>query len=157
MEDQEKVGLKGSTHLVMPVETRWGSSLDCLESVARNRQTVDRAFAALRSADGFDWNGKDYRYVLDPGWWKMLERILTAYTPLRVMIHEIQAKDCTLAEAVQSVVTRTPVALAELIKICPGDKKRLNDIFDKRMQMFLPGSPLFTKGKTIEKVFKLKY
>ena len=90
--EQEMTLVPGATHLINPVATRWASQLDCMESLVKNHLVVDRAFGALRCEHDFDWCDKGYVYVpyVDQWWWQMLKKIVGAYTPLRVLIHEIQ-------------------------------------------------------------------
>jgi hypothetical protein len=95
----EMQSVSHSTKLVEPCDTRWGSLFDCMESIVRNRETIDRAFAALRRfvisfgmastpfifsrCDDFDWGGKAFLYALDVQWWRQLSKIVEAYKPLQ--------------------------------------------------------------------------
>lgn len=120
-----------------PGDTRWGSQFDCLVSVLENRIVLDNAFAALRRAEDFDWRGKDYRWVLDNGWWRMLDGLRKAFEPLREFISTIQADGTLLCEAGQHVLFYVLRTRELLLTLAPADRAQIRQVVDARLKMFL--------------------
>ena len=60
--------------LIQAVVTRWASNVDLLESVIKNRSTIEAAILLLR-AQNFDWDGNELMYLWELDFFPMLEKI----------------------------------------------------------------------------------
>ena len=64
----------GGVMLIQAVATRWASNVDLLESVIKNRSTIEAAILLLR-AQNFDWDGNELMYLWELDFFPMLEKI----------------------------------------------------------------------------------
>ena len=98
---QEMVKTGGSFPRV-PGNTRWGSCVDCLQSVLDNRITIENTPGALRRAkyrcplyDKLGW-------VWSVGTWDELQDLLKPATHLKAFIYSCEKDDCTLGVSLES-------------------------------------------------------
>ena len=81
------------TMLIQPGETRWGSNIECLQSLLDNRQVIENALLKLH-AGGFAFKGSELMFVWAPSRWVTLNHRKDWLIALKCLIH----KACTLCE-----------------------------------------------------------
>ena len=90
--------LHGGTALCQPVATRWGSQVDLIGSLVKNRQAcfawlfrrvsyffsqvVERALLQLRDAK-YEFQGSELMFVWNVSWWSTIEKIYNWLQPMR--------------------------------------------------------------------------
>ena len=64
----------GGVMLIQAAATRWASNVDLLESVIKNRSTIEAAILLLR-AQNFDWDGNELMYLWELDFFPLLEKL----------------------------------------------------------------------------------
>ena len=75
-------GSDNSTLLKTYCETRWGSVVDMLQSLARNMKAVRQAIITLQ-ADGFAFERGQLWWTLNESWWNTINNLVTWLAELR--------------------------------------------------------------------------
>ena len=105
--------------LSQPVETRWGSQFDCLQSILANRKPIELAVGELRRQE-FDFHGNEIMFIWNLQWWAMVQKIVAAYHPLRQLIASVEAKGINLGSALACVLECLPKVQQNLKSLAPG-------------------------------------
>ena len=119
-----------------PVDTRGGSQVDCLESLLKNRKLVQTTVIDLRD-EKFPFEGNKLMYIWNLQWWETIEKMSEVYKPLRNLISLAEADYGLLGESLQRFLEVAESVGIELVKLSPGDKKKVKEILESRKPLFL--------------------
>ena len=106
-----------NTTLKLPVKTRWGSVVTCLESVQLNK-VVLRKLAVSEITERNNMSADVKKTILDDDFWKLNEAIVEFLKPLLAAIVQLEADVPNLAEVFQLCST-VRTGMMESIKAIP--------------------------------------
>ena len=106
-----------NTTLKLPVKTRWGSVVTCLESVQLNK-VVLRKLAVSEITERNNMSADVKKTILDDDFWKLNEAIVEFLKPLLAAIVQLEADVPNLAEVFQPYST-VRTGMMESIKAVP--------------------------------------
>ena len=124
------------TRLIEPVDTRWGSQVEMLQSLLQNRRVIENAVLKLR-ANGFAFQGNELMFIWARDWWKTLEHLLAWLLPLRCALAKCERDANTLSEGVEHVIYMLPELLPTLRTFAPGDVAKASKMVEERHKMLL--------------------
>ena len=88
-----------NTTLKLPVKTRWGSVLTCLESVQQNKLVLRKL--AVSKISEKDMSLQLKKVILDGNFWMLNEATVKFLTPLHAAIIQLESDVSNLAEVFQ--------------------------------------------------------
>ena len=121
-----------NTTLKLPLTTRWGSVLTCLESVQQN-QLVLRELAVSEISKK-DMTLQVKKAILDDDFWMLNEATVKFLTPLHAAIIQLEAHVPNLAK-VFHMYSKVQIGMMENIKTIPlieGEQETIATILDTR-------------------------
>ena len=124
------------TRLIEPVDTRWGSQVEMLQSLLQNRRVIENALLKLR-ANGFAFQGNELMFIWARDWWKTLQHLLAWLLPLRCALVKCERDAITLSEGVEHVIYMLPELLPTLRSFAPGDVAKASKMVEERHKMLL--------------------
>ena len=92
---QHKAAVAAATNLHKPTVTRWGSHVEMLFSVNKNRQVIEATLLQLRR-DNFVFQGNELMFVWELEWWESVSKICDILLPLVVLLNRVEKINCSL-------------------------------------------------------------
>ena len=124
------------TMLIQYGETRWGSNIECLQSLRDNRQVIEIALLKLR-ADGFAFKGSELMFVWAPSSWVTLNHLKHWLIALKCLILQVEADSITLGNVVHITILVLNALLPKLKSFAPSDVRLAKPMVEQRCGMLL--------------------